>query len=218
MLASQMRVAFANIVLKTGSRSPGDEPMTLRTSDVAACCYNASSLVLGSTAIHSVASAVEGLRRRAILFRRFRALRRCVFTALPPALSRRLIAPPRSGRGIVSVQTGALKGARTGFVQVLSRAGLMTKGDIATANGDQLGVRCPDLSRRVPPWQQTFNRKVECAMSVRSPNSINSFQRISEFHCGGFWKRAPQSTGFIMNGTLQLHEYPGGLVRLSCEK
>ena len=41
-LASQMRVAFANIALKTGSSSPGELEMTLSTSEVAVCCSSAS--------------------------------------------------------------------------------------------------------------------------------------------------------------------------------
>ena len=37
-LASQIRTAFASMAWNTGSRSPGDELMTLSTSDVAVCC------------------------------------------------------------------------------------------------------------------------------------------------------------------------------------
>ena len=37
-LASQMRVAFSNMVPNTGSSSPGDELMTRSTSAVAVCC------------------------------------------------------------------------------------------------------------------------------------------------------------------------------------
>ena len=37
-VASQMRVAFASIALKTGSSSPGELEMTFSTSDVAVCC------------------------------------------------------------------------------------------------------------------------------------------------------------------------------------
>src|SRR5580700_7530943 len=42
-LAWQIRVALFKIDLKTGSNSPGDELMTLRTSEAAESCSNASS-------------------------------------------------------------------------------------------------------------------------------------------------------------------------------
>ena len=41
-LASQMRVAFSNMVWNTGSNSPGELEMTRSTSDVAVCCSSAS--------------------------------------------------------------------------------------------------------------------------------------------------------------------------------
>ena len=41
-LASQTRVAFSSMAWNTGSRSPGEEPMTLSTSLVAVCCSRAS--------------------------------------------------------------------------------------------------------------------------------------------------------------------------------
>ena len=41
-MASQMRVAFASIALKTGSSSPGELEMTFSTSDVAVCCSSDS--------------------------------------------------------------------------------------------------------------------------------------------------------------------------------
>ena len=37
-VASQMRVAFSNIALKTGSSSPGELEITFSTSEVAVCC------------------------------------------------------------------------------------------------------------------------------------------------------------------------------------
>ena len=42
-LASQMRTAFASMVSKTGSNSPGDVEMTCSTSEVAVCCSSATS-------------------------------------------------------------------------------------------------------------------------------------------------------------------------------
>ena len=41
-LASQMRTAFSSMASNTGSNSPGDELMTLRTSEVAVCCCSDS--------------------------------------------------------------------------------------------------------------------------------------------------------------------------------
>ena len=38
-----MRVALTSMASNTGSSSPGDELMTLRTSDVAVCCSNDSA-------------------------------------------------------------------------------------------------------------------------------------------------------------------------------
>ena len=35
-----IRTAFSNIAWNTGSSSPGDELMTLRTSAVAVCCWS----------------------------------------------------------------------------------------------------------------------------------------------------------------------------------
>ena len=43
-----MRVAFARIASKTGFTSPGDELMTLSTSDVAVCCSSVSRSSLSS--------------------------------------------------------------------------------------------------------------------------------------------------------------------------
>ena len=42
IFASQMRTAFASMVWKTGSSSPGEVEMTPSTSEVAVCCSNAS--------------------------------------------------------------------------------------------------------------------------------------------------------------------------------
>ena len=41
-VASQMRTAFASMVSKTGSNSPGELEMTCSTSEVAVCCSSAS--------------------------------------------------------------------------------------------------------------------------------------------------------------------------------
>src|SRR6266566_5397405 len=43
IFASQMRTAFASMVWKTGSSSPGEVEMTRSTSDVAVCCSRASA-------------------------------------------------------------------------------------------------------------------------------------------------------------------------------
>ena len=40
--APQMRTAFCSIAWNTGSRSPGELEMTLRTSEVAVCCSSNS--------------------------------------------------------------------------------------------------------------------------------------------------------------------------------
>ena len=42
IFASQMLTAFASMVWKTGSSSPGEVEMTPSTSEVAVCCSNAS--------------------------------------------------------------------------------------------------------------------------------------------------------------------------------
>ena len=42
-LASQIRVAFSSMALKTGSSSPGELLMTLSTSAVAVCCCRDSA-------------------------------------------------------------------------------------------------------------------------------------------------------------------------------
>ncbi|MGA8174511.1 MAG: hypothetical protein WB839_07150, partial [Pseudolabrys sp.] len=97
IVASQMRVAFANIALKTGSSSPGDELMTLSTSAVAASRSRASASSRASCSTFvSLLPVARLLRRRAAFgaFPRLNVLRRCVFTVLLPALVRRLIASP----------------------------------------------------------------------------------------------------------------------------
>ena len=70
--------------------------MTLSTSDVAVCCSSASFSLRSSSSIFSLASAAGGLRPTFSALRCFNVLRRCVFAALPPALSRRLIASPEA--------------------------------------------------------------------------------------------------------------------------
>jgi hypothetical protein len=97
---------------------------------VAACCSSASSRSRVSRATSVCWPTLEGpLRRTAFgAVRRFTvaAFRRRVLTGSPPALERRLIAPRGSGQGIVSAQTEAPEGARTDFVQLLSKAGSMS--------------------------------------------------------------------------------------------
>ena len=52
---AQMRMAFASIASNTGFKSPGEEEMALRTSDVAVCCSRAfeSSRVRACTSSNS---------------------------------------------------------------------------------------------------------------------------------------------------------------------
>jgi hypothetical protein len=77
--------------------SPGELEIIFKTSDVAVCCSSASSRSRMSSAIVSVVSTTEELRRRATFaeLRRFNILWRRVFVALP-ALSRRLITAPEA--------------------------------------------------------------------------------------------------------------------------
>ena len=94
-LASQMQVAFSSIASKTGFKSPGDELMTLRTSEAAESCSNASSRSRLNSATFVSLSAAEELRRTLAFgaLRRFSVtILRCrVLTGSPPALERRLI-------------------------------------------------------------------------------------------------------------------------------
>jgi hypothetical protein len=93
-----MRVAFSRIASKTGFKSPGDELMTLRTSEAAESCSNASSRSRLSEAIVVPALVLEALRRPLT----FGALKRCgvaafrrrALIAFPPTLVRRRIASP----------------------------------------------------------------------------------------------------------------------------
>src|SRR5215471_14861302 len=98
-LASQMRVAFSNIALKTGSSSPGELEMTFNTSDVAVCCSSASSRSRVRRATFVSLSGAKERRPRPDFgaLRRVNVLRRCALTALPP-LRYRLIVPPRLGQ------------------------------------------------------------------------------------------------------------------------
>ena len=89
-----MRTAFSSIALNTGSKWPGELLITFRISEVAVCCSSASFSLCSSSAIFS--SAVGGLRPTFGALRRFNVLRRCVSAALPPTLSRGLIASPEA--------------------------------------------------------------------------------------------------------------------------
>ena len=72
--------------------------MTCSTSDVAASCSSASSRSRVSRATFVSLPGARELRRRAAFgaLRRFNVLGRCAFAALPPVLSRRLIASPEA--------------------------------------------------------------------------------------------------------------------------
>ena len=52
-LASQMRTAFASMVSKTGSNSPGEFEMTCSTSEVAVCCSSS----LGNSRVRACTSS-----------------------------------------------------------------------------------------------------------------------------------------------------------------
>src|SRR5262249_8121784 len=98
-VASQMRVALSNMALNTGSNSPADALITLRTSAVAVSRSSASSRSRRSCANSPSAPAVEELLRRdARAQPRFGicALRLCVLADSLPALARRLIAFPKA--------------------------------------------------------------------------------------------------------------------------
>jgi hypothetical protein len=47
LVASQMRTAFSSIVVKTGSRAPGERLITCNTSAVAVCCSPSNLEVFG---------------------------------------------------------------------------------------------------------------------------------------------------------------------------
>src|SRR4029453_13140884 len=92
-LPSQMRTAFSSIALNPAPRWRGEPLITFRISEVAVCCSSASFSLCSSSAIFP-ASAAEGLGRLTAFggLGRFNVLGRCIFPALLPALSRRLIA------------------------------------------------------------------------------------------------------------------------------
>jgi hypothetical protein len=91
-VASQMRVALSNKAPNTGSNSPADELITLRTSDVAESCFKASSRsrVRRASSI-SWPTDASALRRFGVT-----ALWGCGLARSPPALERRLIAFPKA--------------------------------------------------------------------------------------------------------------------------
>src|SRR6516162_2383268 len=96
-LASHSRVAFASIALNTDSSSPGELEMTLRTSEVAACCSSASSRSRVRWSSCFCRSAALGLRRRAavgaLLRLGFVVLPCCAFAGLRLIVRRRLTLP-----------------------------------------------------------------------------------------------------------------------------
>src|SRR5262249_21155978 len=97
-LASQIRVAFSNIVLKTGSSLPGDLEMPFSPSDVAFCCSRASfnARVSLSTSVSLPAARMSPGRVPFGALRCADVLRRCALPALRLALTRGLIARPEA--------------------------------------------------------------------------------------------------------------------------
>src|SRR6516165_5176764 len=97
-VASQMRVALSNMAPNTGSNSPADALITLRTSAVAVSRSSASSRSRRSCANSPSAPAVEELLRcDAGAEPRFGiALRLRALVGLLLALERRLIAFPKA--------------------------------------------------------------------------------------------------------------------------
>ena len=89
-----MRVAFYNMATNTGSRSPADVLIALRTSEVAENCSNASSRSQRRRANSVSWPALEELLWRAA-FRVF-ALRPRALASLLLALERRRIAYPKA--------------------------------------------------------------------------------------------------------------------------
>src|SRR6516165_10467575 len=94
-----MRAAFDRMAWNTGSKLPGEELMTCRTSEVAESCSSASSRSRLNSATFASLPAADELRRRTA----FGAFRRPDVTALrrsdlagPPALERCLIAFPKA--------------------------------------------------------------------------------------------------------------------------
>ena len=92
-----MRVAFSNMARKTCSSSPGEEPMTFSTSEVAACCSSAwlSSRVSRATSVSSAAGKNWDVYAFGAL-RRFGSgvFRRRPLVGSPTVLERRFIASP----------------------------------------------------------------------------------------------------------------------------
>src|SRR4029434_5336309 len=98
---------------RTSFKSKAEPLITLSTSAVAVCCSRASFSSRASCAALVSLLAARELRPRAAFgaSRRFNVLGRCVFAALPPVLSRRLIqAPDAQGPGIVANYTFILEG------------------------------------------------------------------------------------------------------------
>jgi hypothetical protein len=98
-VASQIRVAFSNMALNMGSNSPADPLMTLRTSEVAENCSNASSRSWRRRVNSLSGPTVEELRRRnvgAVPSLGISALRRRALACLPLALERRGMACPKA--------------------------------------------------------------------------------------------------------------------------
>jgi len=95
-----MRVAFDRMAWNTGSKPPGEELMTCRTSEVAESCSSASSRSRLNSATFASLPAAEELRRRTAFgaLRRpdVTALRRSDLASLLLALERRRIAHPKA--------------------------------------------------------------------------------------------------------------------------
>ena len=148
-LPPQIRVAFSNMASKTGPSSPGEELITPRTSEVAACCSRDSCSSRVSRATSVSWRAAEDLRLRALFgaLRRLNVLRRCVFAALPPVLLRRLIASPRLRTGHRTTRGSALKGVvtRPANVRFGSLADILRCGRHVRFTPESGHVRCTTL-------------------------------------------------------------------------
>src|SRR5262249_21687343 len=186
--APQIRVAFSRIVLKTGFKSPGDELITLRTSEAAESCSKASSRSRPSCATSVFWPPSEELPRATGALRRFGiALRLRALASLLLALERRRIAHPKGlgPRRFSKEITAGICGRRNGVSGSFCAAAILSRSCPLWVKSRHFGMsdRCP-----LYPQKRTFLTSCDftplCLANRDSLKGLKCRPAAGGRHCG----------------------------------